>query len=201
MVLSLSSAAIIDRARSRTTGHCQSSWMHSISKLDTSSYLSSEHVQRVSAGGCAGVATVSDQNAYRYSWVPRCLLHLSCPFRLDGAAFPSPPLGRQSAAIISCSSVVCKVQHDYIVRLVVRKHNALPRQYRPKLRNVEGQLWCCTPQSGEMELATQEDELVRCVFAITLDAGRANTDANPPVVHLAGLAEVCTGRWSPCKWS
>ena len=42
---------------------------------------------------------------------------------------------------------------------------------------------------------------MRCVFAITLDAGRANTDANPPVVHLAGLAEVCTGRWSPCKWS
>ena len=45
-----------------------------------------------------------------------------------------------------------------------------------------------------MELATQADELVRGVFAITMDAGRANTDANPPVVHLAGLAEVCRGR-------
>lgn len=43
-----------------------------------------------------------------------------------------------------------------------------------------------------MELATQQDEIVRGVFAIALRATDADGTANPPVVHLAGLAEVCT---------
>ncbi len=39
------------------------------------------------------------------------------------------------------------------------------------------------------DLAVQEDELIRSVFAFTIDASRADAAANPPVVHLAGLAE------------
>ena len=51
-------------------------------------------------------------------------------------------------------------------------------------------LWGVAQHRAGMELATQQDELVRGVFAITLDAARANGNGNLPVVHLAGLAEV-----------